>query len=290
MSDIDLYSELSLDRSLDSDEIDRRLAQQLAETPESDNARRDMLATSRAILGNSQRRTVYDNGLADPNSPDWTVRRLHSLASNQDVDSNGPVISVFAPAQADTGNSSAESTDEGNFATYSASPYEVSNASTGSVNRGSDSFVNVSNNFVGNKSPAGFQSSGFGSPQSHNGNDGFGQSTSSSSAKKWKAKLPVNPERKRRESLMWTIGLGLILVGWLISTVKFYIDLDSASSGDDSDLSDLIQHMDIGDGVLLGMATSVSDILNIILSLVFLQFLWNVRILLWRRGHKDSAR
>ena len=38
MSHIDLYSELSLDRSMDSDEIDRRLAQQLAETPESDNA------------------------------------------------------------------------------------------------------------------------------------------------------------------------------------------------------------------------------------------------------------
>lgn len=100
MSHIDLYSELSLDRSLDSEEIDRRLAQQLAETPESDNARRDMLATSRAILGNSQRRAVYDNGLADPNAPEWTVRRLHSLASGQDADSNGSVTSGFTPTQA----------------------------------------------------------------------------------------------------------------------------------------------------------------------------------------------
>lgn len=181
MSHIDLYSELSLDRSLDSEEIDKRLAQQLAETPESDNARRDMLATSRAILGNSQRRAVYDKGLADPNSPEWTVRRLHSLASGKDADSNGSVTSGFTPTQADTGSSSAESTGEGTFARHSALSYESPSKPTTSVNRGAASFGNGSNNSVENSSPAGFQSNGFGSPQPNNGNDVFGQSSSSSS-------------------------------------------------------------------------------------------------------------
>ena len=212
MGHIDLYNELSLDRSLKSEDIDKRLAQQLAETPESDNARRDMLATSRAILGNPQRRAVYDSGLADPNSPEWTVRRLHSLASGQDVDSNGSVTSGFTSTQADTGSSSAESTGEETFARHSAPSYESLSMSTTPVNRGADSFGNGSNNSVGNNPPAGFQSNGFGSPQPNNGNDAFGQSSSSSSVNIDLAKFAVSPERKRRESLMWTIGLGIIAV------------------------------------------------------------------------------
>lgn len=283
MSHIDLYNELSLDRSLKSEEIDKRLAQQLAETPESDNARRDMLATSRAILGNPQRRTVYDSGLADPNSPEWTVRRLHSLASGQDVDSNGSVTSGFTSTQADTGNSSAESTDEGNFARHSAPSYESLSMSTTSVNLGADSFGNGSNNSVGNNPPAGFQSNGFGSPQPNNGNDAFGQSSSSSSIKSRLAKYAVSPERKRRESLMWTIGLGLILVGWIIFESKFYYDLNSAESGGHNDLSEALDYMDVGDAMLLTTGRSVGTIADIALALLFLQLLWNIRVLMWKK-------
>ena len=157
MSNIDLYGELSLDRSLDSDEIDRRLAQQLAETPESDNARQDMLATSRAILGNSQRRAVYDNGLADPNSPDWTVRRLHSLASDQAFDSNSPVRPGSTTMQAEKGDSSAESTDKGTFANQWPQSYESPSSSTSPFNGNAASFGDGGNNSVGNNSQVGFQ-------------------------------------------------------------------------------------------------------------------------------------
>lgn len=292
MSHIDLYSELSLDRSLDSEEIDKRLAQQLAETPESDNARRDMLATSRAILGNSQRRAVYDKGLADPNSPEWTVRRLHSLASGKDADSNGSVTSGFTPTQADTGSSSAESTGEGTFARHSALSYESPSKPTTSVNRGAASFGNGSNNSVENSSPAGFQSNGFGSPQPNNGNDVFGQSSSSSSVNIDLAKFAVSPERKRRESLIWTIGLGIIAIVWLYLGIRLLgvaFTSGSSSSGDDSWMSDLVDSANKADASLGVLLNIVFTLLHTVAMLVFLQLFWNIRVLLWKKVHKDGA-
>lgn len=290
MSHIDLYSELSLDRSMDSDEIDRRLAQQLAETPESDNARRDMLATSRVILGNSQRRATYDSGLADPNSPEWTVRRLHSLASGQDVDSNGSVTSGFTSTQADTGNSSAESTGEGNFARHSVQPYESSSVSPSSFNRNGGGFGNGGNNSGANNSPTGFQANGFGSSQPHSGNNAFGQSSSSSSVNIDLPKFAVSPERKRRESLMWTIGLGIIAIVWLYLGIRLVaFTSGSSSSGDDSWMSDLVDSANTADALLGVLLIIVFTLLHTVAMLVFLQLFWNIRVLLWKIVHKDGA-
>ncbi|WP_296106012.1 hypothetical protein [uncultured Corynebacterium sp.] len=292
MSNIDLYGELSLDRSLDSDEIDRRLAQQLAETPESDNARQDMLATSRAILGNSQRRAVYDNGLADPNSPDWTVRRLHSLASDQAFDSNSPVRPGSTTMQAEKGDSSAESTDKGTFANQWPQSYESPSSSTSPFNGNAASFGDGGNNSVGNNSQVGFQTNGFGNLQSQNGNDAFRQSTASSSVNMDLAKFAVSPERKRRESLMWTIGLGIIAIVWLylgIRLLGFAFTSGSSSSGDGGWISELVDSANKANAALSVLTNIVFTLLHTIAMIVFLQLLWNIRVLLWKKDHKDDS-
>lgn len=292
MSNIDLYGELSLDRSLDSDEIDRRLAQQLAETPESDNARRDMLATSRAILGNSQRRAVYDNGLADPNSPDWTVRRLHSLASDQTFDSNSPVRPGSTTMQAEKGDSSAKSMDKGTFANQWPQSYESPSPSTSPFNGNAASFGDGGNNSVGNNSQVGFQTNGFGNLQSQNGNDAFRQSTPSSSVNIDLAKFAVSPERKRRESLMWTIGLGIIAIVWLylgIRLLGFAFTSGSSSSGDGGWISELVDSANKANAALSVLTNIVFTLLHTIAMIVFLQLLWNIRVLLWKKDHKDDS-
>lgn len=82
--------------------------------------------------------------------------------------------------------------------------------------------------------------------------------------------LAVSPDRQRSESLMWLIGFGIIVLGWL------YLLFTLLSATRQLDSSDSIF---AGFGVIdVAMTTSVFAVLHTIAMLTVLQFLWNLRM------------
>lgn len=81
MAHYDLYNSIGLDRSLDSaalaGELDQRINSGVATNP----GGMEELRIARSILGDSQRRGLYDQKLADVNAPDINIAALRDLAN-----------------------------------------------------------------------------------------------------------------------------------------------------------------------------------------------------------------
>ncbi|MFM9378584.1 hypothetical protein [Gordonia sp. VNK21] len=80
MSDLDLYLIHNLDRSAPSQALAAQLTAQL--NGATDPVQRQRLDTARAILGDPQRRQVYDAQLSDPAAPPITEQTLAALAGS----------------------------------------------------------------------------------------------------------------------------------------------------------------------------------------------------------------
>lgn len=83
MAHYDLYSSLSLERTLSCEEITVTLRQRLASETQRDGALREETALALAVLGGPERRRLYDRSLHDPNSSDITVAAVRGLAAMQ---------------------------------------------------------------------------------------------------------------------------------------------------------------------------------------------------------------
>ncbi|MGY6462350.1 hypothetical protein ACXIUA_00190 [Corynebacterium sp. UMB8791] len=83
MAHYDLYQSIGLDRSHDcaaiAQEIDGRLASGITTNP----GGVEELHIARAILGDPQRRGIYDQKMADPTAPDINIAALRDLANLQ---------------------------------------------------------------------------------------------------------------------------------------------------------------------------------------------------------------
>ncbi|KXB50443.1 hypothetical protein HMPREF1861_01223 [Corynebacterium kroppenstedtii] len=91
---------------------------------------------------------------------------------------------------------------------------------------------------------------------------------------------------------MWTIGLGIIAIVWLYLGIRLLgvaFTSGSSSSGDDSWMSDLVDSANKADASLGVLLNIVFTLLHTVAMLVFLQLFWNIRVLLWKRVHKDGA-
>lgn len=80
MNDIDLYRAFGLDRHAGSSELADRLGELLARTDPADTTLCEQLQTAQHILGSPERRTIYDQRLADPAGPPLDAQALHELA------------------------------------------------------------------------------------------------------------------------------------------------------------------------------------------------------------------
>lgn len=84
----------------------------------------------------------------------------------------------------------------------------------------------------------------------------------------------VTPDRQRSESLMWLIGFGIIVLGWLY--LLFTLISAQQEVANSSDIF-------VGAGAYSAIVTtSVFAVLHTIAMLTILQFLWNLRMYIGR--------
>lgn len=102
MAHYDLYNSIGLDRSKDpatlAAELDERINSGVATNP----GGMEELKIARGILGDAQRRTLYDQKLADTNAPDINIAALRDLA-NADFGGAQAGAPAGAPAGAAAG-------------------------------------------------------------------------------------------------------------------------------------------------------------------------------------------
>ncbi|AZA09882.1 hypothetical protein [Corynebacterium pseudopelargi] len=156
MAHYDLYQDLSLERSKSAAELANELQVRIQQLAPGANAERDKLQTAQKILGDAQRRSVYDAQLDDASAPTIDIARLREIAAMQ---------------------------------TQSQASQQGWSEQAHPLNRTYNLQVNAS-------------------------------------------KFPVSAQRKKEDSLMWTIGWGVILLGWII--VGFNILVVRFSSGAES--------------------------------------------------------
>lgn len=77
---IDLYYIYGLDRAQPPEALAQQLTERLSATDPSDSLTRGRIETAQAILGDSQRRAIYDQQLGDPSGPPITEQTLAALA------------------------------------------------------------------------------------------------------------------------------------------------------------------------------------------------------------------
>lgn len=77
---IDLYRIYQLDRQQPPEALAQQLTERLSATDPSDSPTRGRIETARVILGDSQRRAIYDQQLVDPSGPPVTEQTLAALA------------------------------------------------------------------------------------------------------------------------------------------------------------------------------------------------------------------
>ena len=94
----------------------------------------------------------------------------------------------------------------------------------------------------------------------------------------------ITEERSRSRSLMWTIGWGWIFLTWLyMLLVLLTTDFDSTAETSSGLLGMISGYEKAMDEVGKMVGTLGFVLLNTIGSLVFLQFVWNIRNYLGRR-------
>jgi len=80
MSHYNLYDSLDLDRSQDADTLRARIDELLASDNPTNLGGREELYIAQRVLGDEQRRTIYDSRLDDPEAPEVTVDSLRQLS------------------------------------------------------------------------------------------------------------------------------------------------------------------------------------------------------------------
>lgn len=81
MAHYDLYNSIGLDRSLDSAALARELDSRINSGVATNPGGVEELRIARSILGDAQRRGLYDQKLADTNAPDINIAALRDLAN-----------------------------------------------------------------------------------------------------------------------------------------------------------------------------------------------------------------
>ena len=81
MAHYDLYNSIGLDRSLDSAALARELDSRINSGVATNPGGIEELRIARSILGDAQRRGLYDQKLADTNAPDINIAALRDLAN-----------------------------------------------------------------------------------------------------------------------------------------------------------------------------------------------------------------
>lgn len=81
MAHYDLYNSIGLDRSLDSAALARELDSRIDSGVATNPGGVEELRIARSILGDAQRRGLYDQKLADTNAPDINIAALRDLAN-----------------------------------------------------------------------------------------------------------------------------------------------------------------------------------------------------------------
>ena len=81
MAHYDIYQSLGLDRSASTSDLARDIDSKLATTSPTDAGAQEELSTARAILGDDNRRSLYDQRLDDPSAPEIDIDSLRELAA-----------------------------------------------------------------------------------------------------------------------------------------------------------------------------------------------------------------
>lgn len=83
MSHYNLYNSLGLDPEASSEELAQKIQQRIIDGDTSNQGGAEELNLAREILGNPEKRSMYDRRLADQNSAPMNVESLRSLAARQ---------------------------------------------------------------------------------------------------------------------------------------------------------------------------------------------------------------
>jgi curved DNA-binding protein CbpA len=81
MAHYDIYQSLGLDRTASTSDLARDIDSKLAATSPTDAGAQEELSTARAILGDDNRRSLYDQRLNDPTAPEIDIDSLRELAA-----------------------------------------------------------------------------------------------------------------------------------------------------------------------------------------------------------------
>ncbi|WP_394280664.1 hypothetical protein [Corynebacterium sp.] len=105
MAHCDLYDALGLDRSQDSVNLAQQIDQKINSGVATNPGGPEELRIARDILGNDQRRRMYDSKLNDPTAPDINIAALRDLAKLKVAENNSSATDAAPTVTSPTNNS-----------------------------------------------------------------------------------------------------------------------------------------------------------------------------------------
>lgn len=105
MAHYDLYDALGLDRSQDSVNLAQQIDQKINSGVATNPGGPEELRIARDILGNDQRRRMYDSKLNDPTAPDINIAALRDLAKLKVAENNSSATDAAPTVTSPTNNS-----------------------------------------------------------------------------------------------------------------------------------------------------------------------------------------
>ena len=247
MAHYDLYQELNLNREDTSDAHSNELQRRISLLSPQDTVELDKLSTAQKVLGTPERREQYDRELANPRAEEIGIRRLREFA-------NAPIVNkTTAPSTSGAHVTPVQQTQQQPQNQWQ--PQQLSAPAPAPQNSGW--------NQPAAPAPAATSIPRGNSAQNQIDFTVFG----------------VGPSRSRSSSLMWTIGLGIIFLGWLVFLCMLIFD-DSGTTQNASELGKSIEAIDKLGAI---MFFSYFAILHTIAMTVFLQLMWNIRKIVGKR-------
>lgn len=252
MAHYNLYNSLSLDPSAESSQLVADVEAKLAQSSPENAAARDELTTAREIFSAESRRSQYDKELADPTGPEVDIARIRQIAASP----AGTATGISTPTHE-------APSPEANSAYTPAPGYTAARTSQHGWPTQTTS-----------QTPAPSNSTGF-----------------SSSKKQFTVdfsnmEFPVEPARQRCQSIMWCVVWGILLLMWLIASIR---GLSLAGTANDATAMSLIMgSSDLEAKTANFTASMIKTLIATPLLLVLAEFIWSIRKTLGLKGANNA--
>ena len=255
MAHYNLYDSLSLDPSADSSQLVAEIDTKLARLSPEHTAARDELTTAREIFSVDNRRTQYDEELANPTGPEVDIARIRDIAAlpaASDADSSIPAAKHTAPPSEADG-------------TYTPAPGYTA-AHTQQPQQGWPAHI--------------------ASQQAASNNTGFSSSKKQFTVDFSNFSFSVAPARQRCQSIMWCVIWGILLLMWLIAGIR---GLSLASTaGDTTTMSLLFDSSNLEAKTADFAASMIKTLIATPLLLVLGEFIWSIRKTMGLKAADDA--